>query len=242
MPKRRFATAAGSARWCLALCLGLAAPAGQRAAAEFMTKSFLLDQTNNDSTLKDGTAYGTVTVTADPATGKVTVAFTVTPSKVPGPLGNFGLQEAALNTDLNLTALHAAVSADHGWGASYTVDKKGEPSSQLGGFGSFSIDAAGKGSNRQTTETITITGLGADATLGHFTIGSLDKNGRTPAQGSVFFAAHEAGFGGPQSMYVGGRNPVTAAPEPPGIVLGLSAVFLGLVALRLYRGRLARAC
>lgn len=199
-------------RWTWVVALGLFLCVTPRSWASYDVRTYSLDTSN---TLPGGTSYGTVTIQSDTTLGVVTIAFTVDPQAVPQTLNNFGLQEIGLNTDLTLSANQ--VSADNGWSVSVGG------STNISSFGLFNLVATGSGSNRQITETITITGLGAQATSEHFTIGSLGSNGNLPSSGSQFFVAHEAGFGGgSQSTYIGGsKPPLVPVPEPKSFALVL---------------------
>ena len=174
-------------------------------AATVIVQSYDLNQSN---TLPDGTTYGNVTLSADSASGTVTITYSVDLTRVPGPLTNFGLQEVALNTDLKLS--EHQISATNDWDVLFGFRS-------LPGFGQFNIVVKGDQGDRQTTETITVTGLtGTQATIAHFTIESLDRNGRVPAEGSVYFAARETGFRGARNTFIGGGEApdVTDVPEP----------------------------
>ena len=186
--------------------------------ASIMVESYDLNRSN--ILPDDGTIYGTVTLSADSASGTITVTYSVNPATVPGPLSNFGLQEVALNTDLKLS--QDQISADNDWDASFGFKS-------LPGFGQFNIIVKGQGDNRQTTEKITVTGLtSTQATIAHFTIESLDRKDQVTEQGSVYFAAREAGFRGARNTFIGGGETADSvdAPEPISLLLVAGAFCL----------------
>jgi len=89
------------------------------------------------------------------------------------------------------------------------------------GFGNFEVEVDGSGTNRQNPLVFRLNNTG-------LTIARLaEVSGGSAGQGSVFFAAHIAGFTGPagvNSGFFGGSKPV---PEP-GLLSLLAAAALGL--------------
>jgi hypothetical protein len=218
----------------IAPALVLAYPA--TAHAGYVQQTFTLDQSN---TFADGIMYGTVKVEAYDGSGSAMgsglsagqVRFTVTLDKpsVYGPLNpasgwdNFGMDKFAFDTSLHVTA--GQISGPSGWSASF--------GKAMDGFGKFSVELAGGGNSRVTTGVFTITGItGLDAShmVADFEIGSKDGKGKTPPEGSVFFAAHVGGFPN-GSNFIGGNTdpPPQNSPEPTTLALTLvGAAGLGL--------------
>jgi hypothetical protein len=207
----------------VAPALVLAHPA--KAHAGYVQQNFVMDQSN---VFADGITYGHVKVeandTAGPlnglAGGAVRLTVTIDTPAVYGPIGKkFGMDKFAFNTDLHLLA--GQISGPSGW--SLKFDKN------MDGFGEFSVRLAGGGKNRLTTGIFTISGLGTNATLAHFEIGSGGSK-KKPPQGSVYFAAHVADFGekcdeDEGSNFIGGGiDPGNQSPEPTTLSLGLLGV------------------
>lgn len=212
------------------------------ARAEYISQSYLLDQSN---TFGDGTTYGKVVVEAynglgagggGLSAGSVRLTFSADILGIYGTLGNFGIDRVAFNTDLVLK--ESQISGPTDW--KITADK------QVSGFGQFSWNVQKqKGPDRLNLVVVTIGDLGLDATIAHFLIDSSQKNGDVPPQGASPFAAHVAGFSGTAannftgSHFVGGGvpddddNQVSETPEPSALMLvatGIAA--LGFVAIR----------
>lgn len=209
--------------------------------ADYVTQTFSLNQSNH---LPDGTHYGSVVVEAYDgigagggglAAGQVRLTFSADALPIYGPLGkNFGLDSVAFNTDLSLTP--GQISAPSGW-ALVAKDK-------LGGFGTFAWSAtASKAKYQSPTVTVLLSGLGADATLSHFLVPTLNGKGNAPAQGSALFAGRVVGFTASAATNDAKAHwtAVQAAPEPSS--LALAALALGATACvrRLRRRRNADA-
>jgi hypothetical protein len=223
----------------------------QSARAAILVQTYNLNQSNR---LPDGTAFGTVTLSLDPSNGTVTVTYSIDFTKIPNPLSNFGFQQVALNTDLRFgngegggdddgsdngdgegddgngspegSGDHDGeisgfqLSATNDWDVSFGFKK-------LDGFGQFNIVATGEGDNRQITETITISGLtGSQVSFDHFTIASLDRQGQTPNESSVFFAARIQ----PGNLFIGGPDLETldVAEPDPFLLIGGGFCLLGM--------------
>ena len=222
----------------------------QSARAAILVQTYNLNQSNK---LPDGTAFGTVTLSLDPSKGTVTVTYSIDFTKIPNPLSNFGFQQVALNTDLQIGngdgegdddgGDHSGgsgegdgsdhqdsgdhhelsgirLSATNDWDVSFGFKK-------LDGFGQFNIVATGEGDDRQTTETITISGLtGSQVSFDHFTIASLDRHGQIPNESSVFFAARIQ----PGNIFIGGPDLDTldVAEPDPFLLIGGSFCLLGM--------------
>jgi hypothetical protein len=191
------------------------------ARADYVSQSVTLDQSN---ALKDGVTYGTVLVEAyngvGPGGGGLTageVRLTYTASTAPysGESKTFGIGAVGFNTDLSLTP--GQISGPGGW--------KLKNNHTMSGFGNFVWELSGdaKGGSRPNPVTVLISGLGADATIGHFTLGSKGNGKSPPPEGSVYFAMHVAGFTyqcneDVTSHFVGGGSgdPNLPPPPPPG--------------------------
>ena len=228
----------------------------QSATAAILTQTYNLNQSNK---LPDGTSFGTVTLSLDPTKGTVTVTYSVDFTKIQNPLSNFGLQQVALNTDLQFGNSDGEGSGGDGSGGNDQGEQgggsdqgdsgahSGEMSGfqlsatndwdvsfgfkKLDGFGQFNIVAKGGGDEPQSTETITISGLtGSQVSFSHFTIDSLDRHGQTPDESSVFFAARIE----PGNTFIGGRDLETLdVGEPdPFLLIGGSIGLFGMVCLR----------
>jgi PEP-CTERM motif len=177
----------------LALCVFTTA--SQRVTADPITQTFNLDQSN---VLADGVLYGTVKVDAFKSLGEVTLTYTADPSPYSSVGKNFGFHTVGFNTDLALKS--AQITAPAGW--------KLDPNANLSMFGVFSWKVTT--SNKESPSVIvTIDGLGANATLDHFTLPSVGGE-------SVIFAGHVIDFAlkrsDTTSQWVGG----SLDPPPPG--------------------------
>ena len=200
--------------------------------ADYVFQTVTLDQSN---ALNNGVNYGSVLIEAYDggvgggglSTGQVRLTFTASNASNYTSLGKtFGIGEVAFNTDLALTA--GQISGPGGWTLSNTKS--------ISGFGKFSWDLSGSaaGGSRPNPVSVTISGLGANATLQHFLFGSAGDGVNPPPLGSVDFAMFVAGFtttdptigghfvGGPFGVPPpGGQGePPAATPEPSTLVLG----------------------
>jgi hypothetical protein len=237
--------------WFMAAC-ALAAPPAVH--ADYVSQLVILDQSN---TLKDGVAYGSVLVEAYNGVGaaggglkagEVRLTFTADPTAYDSVSKTFGIDHLGFNTDLTLTA--GQITQPSGW--------KISSAKTLSGFGKFTWDADGsaKGGSRLNPASVLIDGLGSNATIDHFLIGSVGSGKNPPSEGSVYFAMHVAGFsvkgndatshwvGGSTRLIVDpppppgpeGSGDVRPTPEPASIILGafgIGAVWLG----RMWRSR-----
>jgi hypothetical protein len=195
--------------------------------------SYVLDQSNAESALPDGTPYLRVTI-ADGIAGAIDFTVSIL-SSLQGIAGNhFGMQSFAFNTTgaadsmtaANITALPA------GWDVRTNKSQNG--------FGKFEFvlgDAPGGGNVRiSPVVTFSITGISGDSLQDYV---ALSTGG--VAQGPVYYAAHVAGFTGannllPPSAFFGGRRRVAADVVPlPGAVwlFGTALGVLGGVRYRM---------
>jgi hypothetical protein len=204
----------------------------QPAQAGMLTKTFDFTQTNQTSGVDTPPpTFGTVTITADDIAHTVTITYTAADSGAQ-------FDEFGFNTDLTLT--DAQITGPTGWGNNINNGTP-TPNTQMDGFGSFTVDVKGLGSNRVTgSGVVTISGLSttedAQTLLNHFlyTSGTVADNpptGDTPAQSAVYFAAHIIPSDGGLTFYIGaGPDSPTVVPVPPAVFLVASAVpvlFLG---------------
>jgi hypothetical protein len=186
--------------------------------ADYVSQPVSIDQSN---TMKDGVVYGSVLVEAYNGVGAAggglnagEVRLTYSASAIPdyGTISKtFGIGEVGFNTDLALSS--GQITGPAGW--------KLDSAKTISGFGKFSWGLQGnaEGGSRPNPVTVLITGLGADATLEHFLLGSVGAGKNPPSEGSVFFAMHVAGFETPGaspvgSHFVGGSG--VNEPPPPG--------------------------
>ncbi|MBN2561998.1 MAG: hypothetical protein JXQ75_13820, partial [Phycisphaerae bacterium] len=194
--------------------VGLAGPIN----ADMTSGEWLLDQSN---TFADGVDYGTVSITANDATGLV--EFWVDASVVGdyGTLGNnFGIQSFGFN-------FQGISSTPDQWNSDLPAKwDQADGGGNMDGFGGFMVTEDGKGNSRRDPLHFTLTLPDAgEAVVSNFTVLSTDAYG----QGPVFFAAHVAGFGddgtgtgGYESHYIGGSTPAPApVPAPDATLLGL---------------------
>ncbi len=223
-----------AAKATLLACVLLASHATVR--ADYVAQTVVLDQSNK---LADGVNYGSVLIEAYDgkgaskgglAAGQVRITYTPTIVPAYGTVSSdFGFSAATFNTDLALNSGQIAIPK--GWGLNVPGTS--------GGFGTFSWGAEdlGKNNKKQNPLTILISGLGADATLGHFLLPSVGGK-KGPPQGTAFFAGQVQSFNtGPNdtsethSHWVGGTAVLT--PEPGTLALcACSAVGLLLVRRR----------
>jgi hypothetical protein len=161
------------------------------ARADYVSQTFTMDQS---SVLPAGMSYGTVQIEAYDgngapggglAAGQVRLTFQANPQPIYDSMGcHFGIYGAGFNTDLTLDPSQISLP-DH-W--------KLRNGRFMGGFGQFGWDATGHIRNSQNPLVLTVSGLGSNATVDHFLIGSTDSVGGTPMNGSVYFAARVGGF------------------------------------------------
>lgn len=185
--------------------------------ADFVSQTITLNQSN---ALKDGVTYGSVLIEAYNGVGAAggglnagEVRLTYSAAIV-GDYGSieksFGIQNVGFNTDLKLKA--SQITGPGGW--------KVNSNKNLASFGKFSwtIDGSAKGGKRPNPVTVLLTGLGANATIEHFLFGSVGNGKSSPADGSVYFAMHVAGFDGKNheggGHFAGGST--FELPPPPG--------------------------
>lgn len=197
----------------LATLLAFPLALSQFARADYVSQSVTLDQSN---TLKDGVAYGSVLVEAYDGVGAAggglnagEVRLTYSANIVADYASTsktFGIDHIGFNTDLKLTA--GQITSSAGW--------KINDNKNLSAFGKFSWAADGnaKGGDRPNPTSLLIKGLGANATVNHFTIAT------SGSEADVYFAMHVAGFKsvcdpGVSSHWVGGSSLITEIPPPP---------------------------
>jgi hypothetical protein len=222
---------------CAALALfAWAGPSAGSAMAGYQSASFIF----NVSNVLPPSDYGTVLLESYTGPGTVNglsngqVRFTVDapflpiygdPTQAP----NFGMDKFAFNTDLSPipTSIVVATSSNPnlGWGI--------KEDQNISNFGTFEVEDKGTGHSRGDPITVTISGLGSNATLNHFIFLSDGNGGSTPA----YFTAHLGGFPNqPTSQYIAVTD-ITQTPAPPGLALALAGIgSLGIGGLcRLWR-------
>jgi hypothetical protein len=223
-----------SRRTALVLVFLLAAPGAQLAHAGYVSDSF----TFNISNIFGPGNYGTVFAEANNGAttvngvlpGQVRLTVTGTWAAAYGnqaQASNFGFDKFAFNTDLG--SLSSVVVTNNSntnlnWGLNANQNESI--------FGKFSYEVKGNGNSRDNPIIVTISNLGANATLAHF---EFNSQGGTP----VFFAAHIAGFPNtPGSNFIG-ADP-SAVPEPSAVVLALVGIGgFGLTGFRRWRRKAA---
>jgi hypothetical protein len=203
--------------------------------------SYYLDQSN---ALADGINYLQVTVSDDGLADPQAIQFTVDLlSPLTGIAGtNFGIQRFAFNTNLDWMLVADAIeNLPSGWRIRSVTE--------ISGFGVFELVTSGTGSTRvapQLTFSIDSSGLIGD-TVYDYAIAAACPSSDSPAtcipsQGPSYFAAHVAGFSGPNgisSAYFGGSTPASGVvPVPAAVWLMGSALGL-LGGLRRRQRRLA---
>lgn len=188
--------------------------------------SYYLNQSNENIALPDGNNYALVTVD-DNTAGSITFTVTALPALTGlTPLSNFGVQEFAFNvTVANSIADSGVVSGQWALPTGWSGNIPSPPNNE-DGFGAFEVAVAGTGSSRQSPLVFSLNGTAL--TIDDFT----ELSTGTAAQGSVFFAAHIAGFTAPgspddvTSAWFGGSTPV---PAPAAIWL-LGSALAGMAA------------
>lgn len=202
------------------LCALAVVPPAQ---AGYQSASFTFNISNEMGSGNYGTvfleAYAGVAGTFDHGLAAGQVRMTVTADWLaaygnPNNAPNFGIQKFGFNTDLTPPPTNIVVtnssSTNLNWGISYGKN--------ISEFGTFSVEDVGSGQTRGDPIIVTISDLGGNATLAHFTFLSDPNNGQIPA----YFVAHVAGFpNAPQSHYIAVTDTTVATPEPAGIVLAL---------------------
>jgi len=203
-------------------------------AANAVSVSYFLDQTNEDPTLPDGINYLIVTLdnnTISPTSGFDNL-ITLTVSKVPGAFtegNNFGIQSFGFNNpggNLPASAASAIIDTPSGWSTN------GPPPSNQDGFGDFDWTVSGGGSNRQDPLVFSID-LDGDVFADY-----LGPSSGTAGQVNAWFAAHVASFtnstsSGADSAFFGGGDegfPPNAVPLPAAVWLFGSGL-LGMIAI-----------
>ncbi len=183
--------------------------------------SYYLNQSNENAALPDGNNYAVVTID-DNTAGSITFTVTALAALTSlTPLSNFGIQEFAFNvTAANSIADSGTVSGQWTLPADWSGNTP-PPANNEDGFGNFEVAVAGTGSSRQSPLVFRLNGTGL--TITDFA----ELSTGTAEQGSVFFAAHIAGFTAPgtpnsvTSAWFGGSTPV---PVPAAIWLLGSAL------------------
>jgi hypothetical protein len=182
--------------------------------------SVFLDQSN---ALSDGTNYLKVTI-SDGADGAID--FSV---ETLGPLsgiagGNYGIQSFSFNLGDTGASLANVVGPD-GWRVSADHNHSE--------FGRYDVHLAGRGSNRQDALEFSIVGVSGDSPFDYIDALSSGNAGG----GNQFFAAHVAGFEGPNGLSSAQFGGTSVVPLPASAWMMLS----GLAVLGWYRKQLGRS-
>ncbi len=149
------------------------------------TVSYFLDQTNS-AYLADGTNYAKVTISDEGVAGNIDFSVEVNESEFTFTNPDaFGMQSFGFNYNTEKASL-ASISAsniDNLNPATWTIsqDKGG-----FGDFGKFEFKLAGKGHQRTSLLTFSITGIDGDS-IEDYAIGNM-------ADPKAYFAAHIAGY------------------------------------------------
>jgi hypothetical protein len=194
--------------------------------------SYVLDQSNADSALPDGTPYLLVTI-ADGAAGAIDFTVSILPLLQAIAGNHFGMQSFGFNTMGAADTMTAAnvTGLPAGWDVSTNKSQNG--------FGKFEFvlgDAPGGGNVRiAPVLTFSITGISGDSIQDYV---ALSTGGVT--QGPVYYAAHVAGFIGannllPPSAFFGGSRRVGANVVPLPATVWLLGSALGLLGSVRYR-------
>lgn len=193
----------------------LAASPGQAASV-----SYYLDQSN---ALPDGVNYLQVTI-SDGLDGAVDFLVEVDTALDDIAGSNFGIQKFGFNvaeaysvSATNISGLPSGWSLANGQG-------------QLSGFGRYDVVLQGTGNGRQSPLAFSIVGIDGDTVHDYAQLAGLNDS-----QGPSLFAAHVAGFGYGDEVYVssgffGGIAPVPAPPAAWLLLTGLA----GLLGRRLW--------
>jgi len=209
------------------VALSVAFASAQNACAGYAVETYDLNQSN---TFADGVIYGTVKIETNDslttinslAAGAAKLTINIFGVPAYGTLNNFGMQKFGFNSVATLTEAQITLDPDLDW-----IFKSS--GTGFGEFGTFGYVEKGTGSSRIESLVITISGLGASATLSNFEQGT----------SSEYFAAHVAGFSArPGSHYVGGSESYEThhAPVPATFLLMLSGS-LPLLCLTIWRRR-----
>ena len=214
--------------WAILVTLGMTLSAR----GDYVSQTFQFDRSDS---LPSGPLFGSVTIDAYDGVGapggglspgQVRMSFQAAPLPIYGPINSsFGFAEVGFNTNLPLTA--GQIHTPAGWNL--------RNSSVMGGFGQFGWQAYGDPSLVSSpAAVVTISGLGANATLDHFLIPSTSAT-----DASVYFAGLIGGFTlntdgfNLSSHLVGVTAPtppwdsgVTPNPEPSALLLGLCGVWI----------------
>jgi hypothetical protein len=205
-----------------ALSLGLAAllVAG---AANALSESYYLDQSNIDGYLADGTNYLKVTLADDGADILVTVELLSPLLAIGAGEDNFGIQAFNFNSTNSLSA--GNISLPTSWSPAFRP-----PGQQGDGFGAFDVQVANTGMARKNPILSFSIIFDGDSIYDY---ASLSDGGAS--EGHAYFAAHVAGFADQNPV----GEPVTSGwfggvPEPSTALLLLG----GLSGLVVWRRRL----
>lgn len=220
---------------CLAIlaCAGLLSAAVNPAAADYVSQTYILDQSNQ---LADGTQYGTVVIEAYDgvgaaggglASGQVRITYNADIVPAYGAVKKtFGIDQVGFNSKLII--FDSQIDVPGGWKDSLVA--------VMDGFGIYVWEGekTGKGKNLTSVEVL-ISGLGKKALVENFLLTPLLQD---PPQGSHYFSAHVADFtasaetNNKTNHYIGGSTFAAPPGEPaPGETPEPSTLALALLGL-----------
>jgi hypothetical protein len=225
----------------LVFTLALGAFLGMETQAAFV--DYILDQTNIETIFPDGQPYLTVRIEDGLTFGADTNAVRFTVDVIDSVFtsggvskgNNFGIRDFGFNLAAGApTVADSNIVGPSGW-----VGNVVPPNNQLDGFGRFTADIKGTGTNRFDPLVFWITGVVGD-TIASYAAPSTNGNGGPAVQGNAWFAAHVGDFivngSTINNGYFGGGNgttPPSPVPLPAAAWLMLSAlVGGGLIARR----------
>ncbi len=190
--------------------------------------SVYLDQSNENTAFADGSNYLKVTI-SDGADGAIdfTVETLAPLADIAG--SNYGIQSFSLNFGDTGASLDNLVTTD-GWRVSGDRNHSG--------YGRFDAHLAGRGNSRQDALTFSIVGVSGDTPLDYIAMFSDGNAG----EGNQLFAAHVAGFNGPDHITSAQFGGSSVVPLPASAWLFLSGLgFLGSMQLKKRRKLSANA-
>lgn len=225
---RRHKGLSGPRSWVVQACAAASA-LGLTGPLQAAMVTYLLDQTNGEPGLADGTPFASVRIDDD-LPGAITFTVQVLPALSPIPAGNFGIQQFGFNVIganplSDASGSNAQWSLPAGWSANLPP-----PNNQFDGFGRFDVSVSTTGSAR--AQPLVFRLLSTGLTLGSFAEASSGSAG----QGNFWFSAHITGIdagNGVTSAYFAGPGPAAPVPLPAsGVLLAVGLLGGGMLARR----------